>query len=201
MLGSIKSNYLQKYRYLDTSVLSTIINLKKDLNEIWSNARKRIKRAINSMENMLKINFYTYKNISDEIFDAYQKMHLKAAGRKTRPEFTWNLMKNWITQNKAILVSAELNKEEIGFAIFILYKQNAYYASGANDPNKADLPIAHYLFWRVIKWLKQNLFNYFEIGVFSYPSFFTIPSEKENQISFFKQGFGGKIYPVYQEEK
>lgn len=194
-------NPFLQYGYLDNSIFSTIVDLKSDLKEIWSKCRKRIKRAVNSMKNKLKFNLYNNLNCEDSNFDAYKKMHFKAAGKLTRPQKTWDLMKNWILNNKALLASAELNGEEIGFALFIIYKKNAYYGSGANDPDKEAFPIAHCIFWKVIEWLKENNFNFYEVGEYTYPSLIEIPSEKENNIANFKLGFGGDLFTVFQGEK
>ncbi|MFH1428067.1 MAG: GNAT family N-acetyltransferase [Patescibacteria group bacterium] len=204
-LGSeyLPYNYLMKYGYINISINSQIIDLRKSEEELWDNLRRNHRRNIKKeKERDYKILIYTAEDITEEFFNNYKEMHHKAAGRKTRPDTTFTMMYNWIKDDLAFLVVALYQDKQIGFEYYTIYKDNVYGFSAANDPDFIDLPIRHLIEWEAILWMKKKKCNFYEIGWqhYSYQPY-DFPDEKLVNISHFKKGFGGFTVPLFMSEK
>lgn len=197
-------NYLMRYSFIDASSSTRIIDLQKSKGDLWEDIRRNHKRGIDKIKNNFEILIYTEKNITQEIFDAYRLMHKKAAGRVTRPLSTFEKMHQWIRDGSAILTASkdkEKNKYN-GFEYYSIYKKNVYGFSAANDQEYSSIPIRHLIEWETMMWLKERGYKYYEIGQEYYgPHLHNYPSDKEINISGFKQGFGGFAVPFFIGEK
>jgi hypothetical protein len=207
--GSIRakfppSNYLLKYGYLDATFNTQIIDLLQPIEELKNNVRNGHTANISKMARVLDIEVFDSGSITRASFDLYCQLHHKDAGRITRPQVTFDLMFDWIKQDKAVLLGAKLKDKDqfVGFAYFMKYKAGAYYGSACSDPDFGQLYIAHFLLWEAVKWLKSKDIKFFELGWQFYgPAFHQDPSEKECAISKFKRGFGGEQVSQIVAEK
>lgn len=201
LAGQIPHNYLMKFGYLDVSLNTQIIDLRKPEEELWQELRRNHRRNILKGKEF-KINFFNSENLTEEIFISYKKAHIKAAGRQVRPDKTYELMREWIKLGMAFLAVVEADGKQIGFEYYSVYKNNVYGFSAANDPEHGHLPVRHFLEWKAILWMKHQGFNFYEIGLQQYGNlFYDFPSEKQINISHFKKGFGGLIAPIFMGEK
>lgn len=195
-------NYLMQYGYVDTSLNTQLIDLTKSREALWQNLRRNHRRNIEKAKKILKIKSYTSKNITKDIFTAYKKTHHKAAGRKTRPDKTFKLMYDWIKKDSGSLVTVEFKSRPVGFEYYLVYKNNVYGASAANNPDYKHLPIRHFLEWQAILWMKKQGFSFYEIGLQQYGILpYDFPDKKQLNISHFKKGFGGFTIPCLMGEK
>src|SRR5206468_7207838 len=87
---------------------------------------------------------------SADAFDAYQQMHQRAAGRVTRPQRTFDLMRTWLGTGHAVLFAARRGGGFLGFAYVLRFARGAYYASAANDPDESREPVGHAVQWRAL---------------------------------------------------
>ena len=111
-------------------------------------------------------------------------------------------MHDLIERGNAFLIGAKRGNLFVGFSYFFLYKDNVYYGSSCNDPQARDIPIAHFIQWKAIEWMKKKKYNYYEIGWQEYSSTLSdAPSVKEINIGRFKRGFGGFTAPLFRGEK
>ena len=199
-----KSNHLTRYSFIDTSLSTRIINLQKSREYLLKELRRNHRRGINKIKNKFEIIVYNKENITHKIFDEYRLMHKKAAGQVTRPLITFEKMYQWIKNDLAILVvSKDIDKDKyIGFEHYSIYKNNVYGFSAANAPKYSSLPIRHLIEWEAMLWLKERGCKYYDIGPEYYGAhLYESPSEKEINISQFKQGFGGFAVPFFIAEK
>lgn len=195
------SSYLTQFGYEDISLETLLIDLKRSEEELWRDLRRNHRRNI-LKGGKFKIIFYARENINAEIFNDYKEMHHKAAGRKTRSDKTFEMMFDWLKRDLGFLTAVEFEGKNIGFEYYIVYKNNVYGASAANDPDFAHLAIRHCLEWKAILWMKQRGFNFYEIGLQQYgPLPYDFPSRKQINISHFKKGFGGFEVPLFIGEK
>jgi hypothetical protein len=59
--------------------------------------------------------------------------------------------------------------------------------------------LGHAIQWHIIQALKQRNITHYEIGWQFYgPQFAYLPTREEQQISFFKRGFGGFSVPLHR---
>jgi len=197
------SNNFLKYGYIDVSLNTQLIDLGKTEKELWEDLRRNHHRNIQkARDEKFEINFYTSENITKDIFGAYKEMHHRAAGRKTRPDKTFELMFDWIKKDMAFLIFVELGGKKIGSEYYLVYKNNVYGASAANDPDYDHLPVRHFLEWESILWMKKRGFSFYEIGLQQYGTLpYDFPDAKQLNISHFKKGFGGVTVPLFMAEK
>jgi hypothetical protein len=176
-----------------------IIDLKTTLESIWENFSKYHKKNIKSIDKKKitfdTIDYKTKKEILNLAFLDFKQAHFLSAGKKTRPDDTWDIMKKMIVENKALLFTLSFEGKNISFLYCGLYNKFAYGWSQVNiDTFKIFMP-RHLIEWEAIKKLKKMNCKFYEVGerYFSYDSF--KPSEKEISISEFKEKLGGKFYP------
>ncbi len=145
---------------------------------------------------------YDAENITEDIFTRYRLLHAHAAGRVTRPLWTFTLMLQWIREGKALLLGATKDGVDVGWIYLFVYKDRAYYGSACNHPEWKRQPIGHALQGRAFQWLVEHGCVWYELGVQQFcPLPYDFPTEKEVAIAAFKRGFGGATVPLYRWEK
>jgi hypothetical protein len=194
-------NGLLRYGYLETNLYTQSISLETDSGDLFKEMRSGHRQSVNKAVDSMSFAVYDEQNISLPVFTTYQKLHEKAAGKKTRSQDTFNLMCRLIEQGNAKLCRAEIEGNTVGFALVFVYKGGALYASACNDPDHRRLPIGHGIQWNVIRDLQACGVERYDVGLQVWPQFHYIPSEKEGEISSFKRGFGGETLPVFSGEK
>ena len=196
-----KFNYLVKFSYFDISLATRLINLKESKAKLWNELRRNHRRNIQK-KTPLKLVVYTSQNITNNVFNRYKKTHHKAAGRKTRPDKTFKMMQDWIKKDLAFLAAIKFNQKQVGFEYFVVYKNNVYGISAANDPDYRHFPIRHILEWEAILWMKKQGFSFYDIGLQQHGILpYDFPDKKQLNISHFKKGFGGFLVPWFRGEK
>lgn len=195
-------NFPEKFGYLNNSLNAQVINLVKPLADLRKDISHGHNADINRAAKSLKAEIFDKSNITKEIFAAYVALHQRAAGRKTRPKATFDLMRGWIFQDKAFLLGAKAEGKFVGFSYFFVYKQNVFYGSSCNDPAFSDWPIAHFIQWNAIEWMNKRKYKFYEIGWQIYNEGMSDYSTKKRiNISKFEKGFGGDTYPLFMGEK
>jgi hypothetical protein len=202
-LSENQYNFLTKFGYLDTTLNTQILDLSLKHTKIFNEMRKGHRYDIRRGERTFDVKIFNKDNITKEIFDLYRTLHHKAANRVTRPLVTFEMMYHWIIDGHAILCGASFNSEYVSFALINIYKKGAYYSSACNDPDlELGIPASHIIQWNIIKWLKENGFRFYELGLQQFGTqLFDFPSEKDLSISFFKRGFGGFTIPFFSGER
>jgi hypothetical protein len=178
-----------------------IMDVQKPPSDLLTEMRKGHRSNIRRAEKVLEGVVISQENASPELFASYQELHLKAAGRQTRPAETFEMMYDWIQNGYAILVGALLDGIPVSFAYVNIFKNCAYYGSACNDPEIKNLPLAHFVQWQILNWLHEHAFRHYEVGWQFYSDTEFLPaSEKEIAISHFKRGFGGVTVPIIVSE-
>lgn len=194
-------NPLLEHGFLDASLRTRLLDLEGDERSLFRGMRENHRRNVRRAERVLEIEVYDRASIGSAVFDAYRALHARAAGRVTRPPETFERMHEWIRRGDALLIGARRDSGFVGFALVIVWKGAAYYASGANDPLLERLGIAHLLHWRAMLELRARGIARYELGWQQAPSLHDLPSAKEMSISHFKAGFGGRTLPLFGGEK
>ena len=109
-------------------------------------------------------------------FAHYQRLHELDAGRKTRPQETFDLMNEWLG-TYGLLFLALRDEEYIGAAYFAVYGEGAYYFSAARLPG-AKGPIGPFLLWKAMTHLVFRGYRWLDLG-----------REHNAGIGLFKRGF------------
>lgn len=162
-----------------------VIDLAQSEQELWKSVRHSYRSLIHNGERAFTPNWYQ-ENAGWAVFIA-QMTHAEAAGRVTRSQETWNLMRQWVDAGHAFVVLGQSKGTVRGYAYVICYKDWAYYASGASlEPN-----VSHAIQWSAIRCAAQRGINHYEVGYLP-----DNPTEKDLNIQKFKSGFGGIDWPV-----
>ncbi len=204
LLGLRKVNPITKYGYHESSLSTNIIKLSSPEKEIFADIRKGHKADIKAVEKKyFMVDIFDKNNISKEALEIYRNLHFADAGRKTRPDESWDNMYAFIKDGKSALALLGSGKKYAAGAIALIYKDKAYYGSGATHPDfSQERGIGHLLQWEMIKYLKMTGAKYYETGWNFYPIIAqNVISDKEVNISKFKSGFGGDSYPLFRGEK
>ncbi|MBI2642370.1 MAG: GNAT family N-acetyltransferase [Candidatus Wildermuthbacteria bacterium] len=187
-------NYLQKYGYLDVSLLSYVIDL--TLPDLLASCRRNHRRNIKEiLENKdFEVFSMDQTNPSYETHEEYRMLHEKAAQRVTRSKKTFDMQFEKLKQGNAVLVGLRFKGKNIAFTYFDRSHDKAISASAADDPAYEKLPLYHVIMYSAMEYLKKKGVRYIDTSQPSSPSaqFDYYPDEKQLAIAHFKQGFGGE---------
>lgn len=118
-------------------------------------------------------------------FNAYQDLHERASGRKTRPQETFDLMYEFIQQGHGKLLLVSLEDMLLGASFFYTYQKGSYYGSSARAPESGRLPIGHTMVWEGMKHLAAHGYEFLDLGHDDRED----SDEKKKAIASFKHGF------------
>lgn len=189
--------------YLDATRVSQLVDLRDDEDRLLRAMTKGHRAAVKQAQKSITVDVVVGSEPEvGDVFAAYQDMHHRAAGRSTRPQRTFDLMREWLGTGNAVLFAASRDQRHLGFAYVLRFGRGAYYASAANDPDASREPVGHALQWRAMTWLREEGVTTYELGL---QPFGLLPhdeaSEKELAIARFKRGFGGVPTPMMIGER
>jgi hypothetical protein len=196
-------NPLCKFGFHDTTISTNLLKLDKEEDLLFRNFRKGTKSDIKTaVKEGYVTNIFDKKNITREMFEIYKSLHFEAAGRKTRPDNTWDIMFEWIQNGLSILAITTKEGEYVSAQFVNTYDRKAYYKSGATQSkHEKERGVGHLAQWEIIKYLKFNDFTYYELGWNWYPNISQeVVDGKMLGISRFKAGFGADIHPLFRGE-
>lgn len=193
-------NYLTRNGYLDVSISTQIIDLKKTRELLWMELRKSYKALINKGERTYEVVIMDVNNPDFALHENYRNLHFKAAGRVTRPLATFNQQFEMLKNDEAMLLGIKYQGQFVSFSYFIHLNKTAYYASEADDPD-VEVPLTYGPLsqWKALEYYKSRGWDYMELDNQQFgPQFFDSPTDKDLSISMFKRGFGGKTFPLFR---
>tara|TARA_R110001583_G_scaffold16272_13_gene66720 strand:- start:3709 stop:4632 length:924 start_codon:yes stop_codon:yes gene_type:complete len=163
------------------------------IDEIWNHVRKRYRSHIRKFNN---VNVF-HGSIPDQVFGSMVDKHFKLAGRKTKPDICWDILREFVKNEKACVL-----KYNNDFLYFFISEKYSYYSISAAE--RSSLGVTHALMWEAIKHLKSIECELLDVGIY-YP---LMPSDTINDsealdfskiqnISHFKNGFANKTFPDF----
>jgi len=193
-------NYLQKYDYLDTSILSFVINLEAPnlLGACRKGHRQSIEKIINDKN--FSVFFTDSANPSHDLHKDYVELHHKASGKMTRSLETFDMQFERLKEGKAVLFGLKYKGKNAAFAYFDVNAGKATYSSGADDPDYDKFFLYHALLYKAMEYFKNTGVKYIDTNQPSSPSaqFDYYSDKKQLNIAFFKRGFGGDFRPQFR---
>lgn len=199
----ISVNPLPKFAFHDTTISSNVLLLHKSEDDLYRNIRKGHKSDIKTaLKHDCSVEIVDSNTYDPDKFKLYIDLHFQAAGRKTRPDETWEIMESWVKRGFSILGFVRKNNGYISGAVVNTFKQKAYYQSGATLPQaQGEKGIGHLLQWEIIKYLNNHDYTHYEIGRNWYNNISQeVADKKMLNISRFKAGFGADIFPLFRGE-
>jgi hypothetical protein len=203
--ASFSCNPLPFLGYSSTDIATHIVQLDHDKEALLRNMRKGHRSDITAgLSGGLTAEVFGAETFSDAVFDSYRRIHFNAAGRITRSDATWDLMKQWIRDRLAVLtIVQDKAGKPLAAAFSLVYKDIAYYGSACIEPAHInDRGVMHVLIWETMKHLKARGIRWYETGWQHTPTLSQeVPSAKEINIALFKRGFGGMNVPYCRGER
>ncbi|MDB2689096.1 hypothetical protein N9Z25_06670 [Luminiphilus sp.] len=165
------------------------VDLSDDLGCIKRKLRKSYRSLVNKQEGVIA----SHGIKAAKLMDDCRTIHLKVAGKKTRPEKTWELMGAAVQRDQAVLVTSEYEGTTLGYCYISHNGINGYYSSSAILERKG----MHPLIWKAIEQCKKKGLKrlYMDIETAGVDR-----SVKEENISLFKRGFGLKAQDAMRFE-
>ena len=170
------------------------VDLSMTIEEIRKFIRKSYRPLVSSGLKKWKVLVLDY--YCEDIWTRFRELHRAVSGRVTRPLETWNLQHDAIKTKQAFLVYIlNENGDMVGGGLFDIGKNESSYAVGVYDRNLSDQPLGHLIQYRAIEeMLKRNL-RWYYIGPRFYKEELPFVTEKQVNISSFKQGFSSHLFP------
>lgn len=167
-----------------------IIDLTKNLEEIWGGIRKGHRYNINkSMREGCEVEVIS--NPSKRDIDDFIKIYYHTMDKNKSPKkyyFSTEFINDHFSLLKSILIEVKHNNRVIGASMFIFWdKIIHYYLSGTYYESKSLYP-SDLTLWESIKWAKENNFKLLHLGG---------GRGKNDSLFEFKKGFSNDIIPFY----
>lgn len=151
-----------------------------------SNLRKSHRHEIRKTEPRLDEVRTHYGEIDDAVFDAFQDLHLEAAGKVTRPKRSWDEQKFAIEERRASLTTVSFRSEIVGATFSWLASSSGLYGTGAYDRTKfSQISISHVSLFRAIEHARSVGARHYILG----EVLITGGDVKQRNIANFKRGF------------
>jgi len=198
-LFDYKEVILEPNWYIFKCDFSYVINMDVPMDQLYTQIRRRYKSYINKTLKKSRLIILDNNTVTKELFDKYVEFYYSIKGQRRSIEaFTkdYEAIKNGIE----ILFICEYNEKFIGSIAIHQYNNMARYNS-ALMLKVEDLYPNHLLVWESIKYLKDKHCKYYEIGEQVIDNGMYNLSKKEKDLSFFKSGWGGDLYPWMKAQK
>jgi FemAB family protein len=173
------------------------VDLSWDIDKIWGNFRKSYRPLINKAKHLWKNSIF-FGDIPSEVFGEFRQLHFQLAGRITRCIETWNLQEESIRKKSAFLVCLR-NKDAklVGAGLFNVTRDEGSYSVAAYDRELFYYPIGHLVQMLAISHMKSLGLKWYFIGLRPYLGEDPVPTPKELNIGYFKEGFASHCFPRF----
>ena len=187
--------------YIFKAKHSLIIDLKKNVDDLYSAVRKSNKPHINKTRRETKCYILDSSDFDQSLFDRYVDLYFSVKGEK-RSLLAFNQDAKAIKLGLEVLMLCEYNNSLVGAIALHTFSRKARYNSSVQDSkiNRKVYPI-HFLLWQAILYLKNQGFKRFEIGEQISDEDANKISDKEKNLFHFKSGWGGNLVPWVKIEK
>ena len=190
-----RTNPLIEYGFSNILGQTWIVDLRQGPEAIWSGLKKRARQQVRKAE---KAGLQIRAATGDADLETYVRLHRKTYARtgvRAHPHaYFAELWRHFVDPGLARVFFAELDGEVIGAQNFGLYKGATIYWTGASDEQALENGANHLLQWRALEQMANDGIEWAEIG----EAFPGTRSGKLQGLSFFKESFGGDLYPYYR---
>lgn len=178
----------------------SFLNLSLSEDEILNRIRRTNKYSILKGKKLWRIEIITKENSSLEVnnkFESFRQLHKEVAGCETRSINTWKIQCESVKTTNDFLVMLYDKDQLIGASLFMTTVNSASYAVAAYKRELFHQPVSHVSQWYAIKHMKQLGLKWYYIGSRFYENDMQSATEKERNISLFKEGFSTHIFSKF----
>ncbi len=182
---NVQMNLPKNYEY--ESVRNYILEISRDIDDIWKKLNKKTRNAIRKAEKSgvrVEIGYI-------EDLPYYMPMIKDVIKRSPHTPIPYEMMRKAIERDIGKLFIAYYKNKPVSGGIFLTFKDTVTYWSGASLSDFRRYQPSNLLHWEVIKWAVDEGYKYYDLGGAEIPS-----------IAKFKKGWGGRevyYYRVYKK--
>lgn len=159
--------------------------------------KSRIRKSYRSLTKNKNLEYRIIK--PDGIITA-RDLYYTIAKKQTRPDILWDMYADWIDKGFATMLIAIHNGQDVGVMFVTHYMGEAYYFLSGVLPEYNNLNVSHYLQGIVFEILKNKGITDYVLGDVGSDTLIYSPSSKEDNIAFFKAGWGNQFtYKIVSE--
>jgi len=172
------------------------------LEEMSKYHRKHLKKAVKFGQVVEVVDKACSNEHIQSVFSDYQRAHFEAAGRMTRPQASFDAMRDLIGPGKGALFVNRMDGTPISYLFCGAWAGIAFGWSQANIGSYEEYSPRHLLEWQAILYYKSQGFKYYELGLrYSNGQVAEWCNDKLLNIGFFKERYGGQLSPEVQFER
>ncbi len=180
-----------------TTTVDLFIDLRQGMVEIKAGFRKSYKSLVSSGLRHWKV--CVLDSADENVWQRFQELHFKVAGRKTRSDETWNVHHRDIADQRAFLVYlVNADGEMDGGGFFNFTRDEGLYSVAAYKRELFDKPLGHLVQYRAIEEFKRRGVRWYKLGERPFRSDSPRPTDKEIAIGYFKHGFASHDFPCFR---
>jgi FemAB family protein len=171
-------------------------DLKPDMGQIRSTWRKSYRPLVTAGQKSWSVHLMDGEAPNPETWEVFRQLHIRVAGRETRPIDTWEHQWRMIANGEALLIwLGDVEDRMIGGGFFQFTDCEALYSVAAYDRDLFDKPLGHVVQARAIEEFKKRGLRWYKLGSLKFPGDDDKPNAKELSIGMFKQGFASHLFP------
>jgi hypothetical protein len=155
-----------------------------------SDVRSSYRSLLNWGQRSLSMSYCNASEANRARFGQYEELHEQVAGRRTRPQASWDVMYDFVAGGRGELTLASLDGDVVAGLLVFDGTATAHYASAAYVRERFEHPLAHWPLFDAILRAKARGLEWFDIGELRHRDDVT---DKEASIGFFKRGFTNRI--------
>ncbi len=178
---------------------TTLVDLTRDEPSLLRSMRKTFPGYIRSISRSNRITAYSSGDKDHcAAFERWLELYqiVTARANATPSAAVEDMARSLFAAGKFELVMIEQSDLIVSGVLICAVGTHAYYWQGATHPDHENaLPFTPALIWTAIKRCQERGVKHFEIGPVYLGSGAARYSQKEQSISFFKLGFGGRVVP------
>lgn len=164
--------------------VTSILDLNKNLEEIWSNLDKKLRNQIRKAEKY-KIDFKSGLNLINDFYPLYSQTMKRLGTPCHGKKFFTEITKQFAEQSNIFMIYFQ--KKPIAGLFSFNFNKVFSDPWAASDSNFFYLCPNDFLYWETIKWAHQNNFLFFDFG----------RSTQNSGVHKFKKQWGTKTVPLY----
>jgi hypothetical protein len=184
---------------------TSLVDLTQDTEHLRKAIRKRYWDYIRALNKKYDVGLSTEIGMSEIIFDDWSSLYsmVRKRGKKPVSGVSFKLLKTAMDHGHLIIVSLYSDNKLLSAVELIYAGERAAYFHGATHPKQeGQEALSHLLIWESILVLKKLGVQYLELGPIIFKGCSTTKGmDKEESISHFKKGFGGRIVPIIVLDK
>jgi len=187
-------NSFVKSSFREMHICSYRINLSQDLNNIWNNFRGSVRTSIRKAE---KSGVAVDDSDSAENLNSFYKIYsdLSVKGKTTTHSYKFlkAVWERFIPKKQIKILTAYFEGRPIATELLFLYSKIGELMWISNVRLDNDLGASQLIHWKIINWLKENGFLFYDLG--------GVPPNKNELpgIHFHKQSLGGDFVELAGE--